>query len=417
MARRRKPTRLWSRNFGDRGRNWVRVFERYRGGPLHLEFMDGNRRRSVGLHSRDREEGIRRAEELSASFGRPTRPVLVDEISIGLLFDKYLREVTPQKSEATQAHDRRRALLWLEVIPSDRLAVSLTGHDAETYVAWRKQRGDLRQGQGGRRLATPLQPRSWRSDLSLLRSVLRWGHQRGALSRLPGIVSYSDRTKADVQRPMVAHEALDALQEAALRVSVYCHALLVLAHETGHRIGSIRQLRWSDIDLDARQIHWRAENDKVGLDDTLPIPEELAEYLRALRAYQGSIGETFVFPAPKSPGQPISRSLATRWWRRMERLSGLPREKQLGWHGLRRKFANDHKWLPVKDLARLGGWTDESTPVRHYLRGDDATIRQAVDARSTSMSIATAEVIAEPRQSLVKKKRPRTAAKRSKTAS
>ena len=39
---------------------------------------------------------------------------------------------------------------------------------------------------------------------------------------------------------------------------------LVLAHDTGHRIGAIRMLRWSDVDLKAARVRWRAENDKIG---------------------------------------------------------------------------------------------------------------------------------------------------------
>ena len=41
--------------------------------------------------------------------------------------------------------------------------------------------------------------------------------------------------------------------EALLRVSAEIdwrfRVALVLAHETGHRIGAIRQLRWSDVDM------------------------------------------------------------------------------------------------------------------------------------------------------------------------
>ena len=37
-----------------------------------------------------------------------------------------------------------------------------------------------------------------------------------------------------------------------------------LAHETGHRIGAIRKLRWSDVDFDQGRIAWRAENEKSG---------------------------------------------------------------------------------------------------------------------------------------------------------
>ncbi len=39
---------------------------------------------------------------------------------------------------------------------------------------------------------------------------------------------------------------------------------LVLAEATGRRLGSIRQLRWEDIDLDHAQICWRADADKKG---------------------------------------------------------------------------------------------------------------------------------------------------------
>ena len=39
---------------------------------------------------------------------------------------------------------------------------------------------------------------------------------------------------------------------------------LIVAHETGHRIGAIRQLQWSDIDFIGGNIRWRAEHEKTG---------------------------------------------------------------------------------------------------------------------------------------------------------
>ena len=41
------------------------------------------------------------------------------------------------------------------------------------------------------------------------------------------------------------------------------HVALVLAHETGHRIGAIRNLRWADIDFEGREVRWRAEHEKT----------------------------------------------------------------------------------------------------------------------------------------------------------
>jgi integrase len=50
----------------------------------------------------------------------------------------------------------------------------------------------------------------------------------------------------------------------------WAELLVVLAHETRHRAGSTRQLRWSDIDFANRRIHWRGEVDKIGNDCYTP---------------------------------------------------------------------------------------------------------------------------------------------------
>lgn len=46
---------------------------------------------------------------------------------------------------------------------------------------------------------------------------------------------------------------------------------LVIVRETEHRIGAIRQLRWSDIDTEARTIRWRAEDEKTGYAQAFPV--------------------------------------------------------------------------------------------------------------------------------------------------
>ena len=51
-------------------------------------------------------------------------------------------------------------------------------------------------------------------------------------------------------RVMVTQAEYEALLRVADEVEWRFRVALVLAHETGHRIGAIRQLRWSGIDLD-----------------------------------------------------------------------------------------------------------------------------------------------------------------------
>lgn len=75
---------------------------------------------------------------------------------------------------------------------------------------------------------------------------------------------------------------------------------LVLAHETGHRIGAIRQLRWSDIDFDGGTVRWRGKLDKIGMEHTTPLTEEADAALRVERTTRPAIGDAWLFPAPNT---------------------------------------------------------------------------------------------------------------------
>ncbi len=185
------------------------------------------------------------------------------------------------------------------------------------------------------------------------------------------------------------------LDEASYRV-LLAHALdvdprfalaLVLAHETGHRIGAIRMLRWSDIDLEHQTVRWRAENDKIGFEHVTPLTPEAVAALEAARARQRAIGDAWVFPAPGDPHRPCSRHLFQDWWTRGETLAGLPREQRRGWHALRRAFATELKHIPLKDLCTLGGWKAPQTVLTCYVQPDAETMRQALARRQP---IATA---------------------------
>lgn len=143
----------------------------------------------------------------------------------------------------------------------------------------------------------------------------------------------------------------------------------------------IRQLRWSDIDLDKHEIRWTAELDKIGHEHVTPItPAGTAALVHAQRAAM-RIGEGWVLPSPSDPERPCSRHLLRDWWIRMEQAAGLPHVEQLGWHGLRRRFATDLKEEPLRDVCELGGWKDPQTLLKCYQRPDAATMRQVLERR------------------------------------
>ena len=72
----------------------------------------------------------------------------------------------------------------------------------------------------------------------------------------------------------------------------------MVAHETGHRIGAIRQLRWSDVDLEGGVVRWRAEHDKSGYEHRTPVTAEALAALEEARKRNPGIGDAPVLPSP-----------------------------------------------------------------------------------------------------------------------
>ncbi len=156
---------------------------------------------------------------------------------------------------------------------------------------------------------------------------------------------------------------------------------LVLAHDTGHRVGAIRMLRWSDVDLKAARVRWRAENDEIGFEHTTALTSAAVTALEAARARQAQIGDAWVFPATVQVGQPTSRYMFREWWAAAEEAAELEPAERRGWHSLRRSFATELKHAPLADLAYLGGWKSVSTVVNVYQQPDGRTMLEALASR------------------------------------
>jgi integrase len=144
---------------------------------------------------------------------------------------------------------------------------------------------------------------------------------------------------------------------------------LVLAEATGRRLGSIRALRWEDIDFARGTIRWRAEADKKGVEWVVPIPPSLVDELRQFQRRLGSIAG-LLFPAENNPGQPMDRHLFDKWLTAAERAAGLPKLTGSLWHAYRRKWASERKHHPLPDVAAAGGGKDRTTLLECYQQPD-----------------------------------------------
>ena len=176
-------------------------------------------------------------------------------------------------------------------------------------------------------------------------------------------------------------ERYTQMREVAPKVHPLCDTFFVLTHETGHRAASVRQLRWSDLDLECRLVCWRAENDKIGFQHVTPLSEVATDALVGLQKVQGAIGDCWVFPSLTDAAKPLARETATKWWREAERLAELEHVPGMGFHSARRKFASELKGTNLRDLAYMGGWKNPQTVLTVYQQPEIEVQREALTSR------------------------------------
>jgi integrase len=272
--------------------------------------------------------------------------------------------------------------MFLRFFGSERIPSTLSLRDWDRFI---RDRRDGRIGPG-KAPWRPVGNRTVQKDLSFFRSVLRWATMAGdglggvLLERDP-LRGYPLPKEKNPRRVSLTDEEYQALLKIALDLDWRFHVALVLAHETGHRIGAIRQLLWSDVDLENQLLRWRGDTEKTGFAHETPMTCHAARALEEARRRSPGIGNTPVLPSPKDNSRPVCRYLVRGWWRKAERLAGLDRKCGRGWHSLRRKFATELMDEPLKVLCKLGGWKDAETVLNCYQRPDQDSLREALERR------------------------------------
>ena len=405
----RRKKKLWSYIAGERGRNWVRAFERTKGGILFLEWYEevpGRpelRRKRASLGHKDRVEAKETADELAAAFAKgkeeedsARRPS--GDPSIHELIDLYLVRESPYKSRSKQGHDRRAGAMFKGFFAPSRKASTLNLGDWKNFIRARRERRigppetvrkalELKRNSGS---MPPVGDRQIEYDLRFLWAVLNWATKTGdhagkvllVQNPLRQFVRSRDWPREkNPERPSLTEAQFQAILEASEETDWRFQVALVLAHETGHRVGSIRTLRWSDIDRERGWVRWRRETDKLDWEHHTPLSGEGIQALALAEERSRNGKDGWVFPSPSDPERPCSRNIMRDWWNLAQARAGLAEVQRLGWHSLRRKFANDLRHAPLKDLASLGGWKDTQTLLKCYLKEDEQAMVEALQSR------------------------------------
>ena len=300
MARTKRSRRSYGA--GEWGRNRVRIFPDPKTGLFQIEWRENGRRLTRSLKHRNWRRAKRQADQFAAGFidaPNGKAEAKTEPLTLEKLFDIYGEEVTPEKGAHTRQHDRTSVRMFLRFFGRNRDPATLSQRDWDRFI---RERRAGRIGPSGK----PVSDRTVEYDLKLLIAVLNWAAKsRGEQGRLlldrnplTGLRTPSEKNPT---RVVLAEEEYRALQTVSRRVDWRFRVALVLAHETGHRIGAIRQLRWADIDFEAGTIVWRAEHDKSGYEHITPVTgDALAALDEARRTHPGT-GEAPVLPAPRNP--------------------------------------------------------------------------------------------------------------------
>ena len=387
MARTRR--RRGGYSAGEWGRNRVRVFPDPRTGVIQIEWRENGRRTTRSLGHRDWNRAKMQADEVAAAG--PIRPMrrrkaraAPNTLTLQALFDIYGEEVVSTKAEATRKREAVCMRMLLGFFGGHRDPATLSQRDWDRFI---RERRSGRVGHVGK----PVSNTTIAADLKFLIMVLNWAtRSRDEEGRLllqsNPLKGLKKPVEKNPRRVIVTEPEYEALLGVSLEVDWRFHVALVLAHETGHRIGAIRQLRWSDIDLEGRAIRWRAEHEKSGYGHLTPATAEAIAVLEKAQRWNPRSGDASLLPHTKDPSKCVTASMAATWWTKAEKLVGLEPKRGRGWHSLRRKFASDMMDQPLKVLCELGGWKNAHTVLKCYQRADDDRLRKALERRARPRS-------------------------------
>lgn len=380
----------WTRSIGERGYR-VRLFQKRPGGTFYRAvWVSSERRQDIKcLHTAEREQAeVLGRKLLAAQLSGDRSRTPGGRITLGELWDRYSSE-NPEFLDNTE-HSRKdaksNAQNLVGYFGKDFDVRYMSAQDQAAYVQ-RRLVGGIRRPDG--KVSAPSKIRSPESDIITLRAMLKWattirmGNERWlAYNPLEGIKRPREknpkRPTATYERFVATRMAIQGLTaEAATDEErtrwIKMELALVLAEATGRRLGSIRQLRWEDVDFERGTIKWRAEADKKRKEWTVPCPAPLLEELRQARKKLGALSG-WIFAAEKKPEQPMDRHLFDKWLTEAEKRA--KQDKLVGglWHPYRRKWATERKHYPLKDVAAAGGWTDTETLLNCYQQADPTTM-------------------------------------------
>ena len=369
----------------------IRLFQKRCEGPFfRAVWVPGVGRNQAPLQTHDKAEAEQCGRLLLAELLKGGSVQVDGPLALGDLWQRFKGEAASylDNKPKSRADTASRVKHLLGFFGPERDVRSLNALDQLNYSTARR-RGGIRLEDG--RVTSPVRASTVAADVFVLHHMLAWActvptSRLGRLLDRQPLAGVRREREKNPRRPVATWERFEATRAAMQRNRTLAgdrgvevqrwtrmELALVLAEATGRRLGSIRALRWDDIDWERGTIRWRAEADKKGLEWVVPSPaallEELRVFHRALGATDGSL-----FPAEKNPAVTMDRHLFDKWLTVAEQDANLPKLTGSLWHSYRRKWASERRHHPLPDVAAAGGWRDQSTLLECYQAPDETAI-------------------------------------------
>lgn len=247
----------------------------WRRGTWIIRWTEGgrSRERSTGTTDRGRAEK-KLAEFLSERRERPTGPRGPAAYLITDLLADYAAEHGREiVGTATLGYNMTRLLAWWG---AGRAVSDITKAACQDYAAHRRQVGAV--------------DNTIRRELSVLSAAVGHAHENSRLADRP--VVWMPPPGPGKERWMTRKEVAALLRAARNEPQARNHLplFILLALYGGARKAAILELRWSQVDLDARRIDWNPPDRKETIKRRArtPIPRRLLTFLKLARARRGS---------------------------------------------------------------------------------------------------------------------------------
>lgn len=257
-------------------------------------------------------------------------------------------------------------------------------------------------------------PKTINLEYGTLRSILRFAGAWDRIRKGTRMLTVNE----DVGRAITAAEEAALIEACAGSRARYLLAFVLLALDTGARSGTIRTLRWQNIDLDAKSLKWGKDKTRAGTGRVVPLTDRTIAALEMWATYfPNRQPEHYVFPKLKyftggedfdpaksavDPKHPVkSVKIAWRFARKRAGriLAGRPTDIEAPalrcrFHDLRHTAATRmlNRGVPIPLVGKILGWSP-AMQVKMAARYGHFTLD---DMRSAVNAINTGDFTGDP---------------------